>query len=119
MSRIAFLGLVATLIATPSQADTAAGLLKACNAYEAVEAHQSDDYMVAMRCRAYVEGVMDFLFIAKVGGWIRCPMLPDGISYDQGVLIVTKHLRDNPGKLHEQAGFTAFEAFVSAYPCPQ
>jgi hypothetical protein len=41
----------------------------------------------------------------------------DGLSVDQGRLIIEKYLKEHPESLHEEAGLVAGPALLDAFPC--
>jgi opacity protein-like surface antigen len=49
----------------------------------------------------------------------RFACVPVGASPEQMGLVVSKWLRDNPSRWHEQAYFLVREAFVEAWPCEE
>jgi hypothetical protein len=71
-------------------------------------------------CTSYIRGFIDGMV---VGGnveelHLKCCPPKDGISVEQGRLIVEKYLKDHPEKLNLEAGYVAAFAFVEAFPCP-
>jgi hypothetical protein len=70
-------------------------------------------------CIAYVHGFLDGMAFGRAVGNFTGKYCPpkDGISVDQGRLIVEKYFRDHPEELHEQAGDIVFRALVLAFPC--
>jgi Ssp1 endopeptidase immunity protein Rap1a len=71
-------------------------------------------------CVAFVHGFLDGLAfgqgIGKASPPFYCPP-EEGISVDQGRLIIEKYLRDHPEQLHLQAGENSASALVEAFRC--
>jgi hypothetical protein len=108
-----------------SAADTGSILLQKCRAAEQTRmtASESSDYSY---CVGYITGVLDGLLLnqrtidefGKIPTKFIC-IPAEGIDIDQMVLIVTKFLKDNPEKLHYEAGILIRNAMVKAFPCPK
>ena len=112
--------LLIALLLSVSQNSIAFGkaeeLLWACNA------GSKDDpvgYMHKAKCFGYISGVLDgmqMVFSIKPESRFVCPPA-SGMSLDQQVRIVLKHLEDNPNELHESARSTVLVAFQRAFTC--
>jgi hypothetical protein len=72
-------------------------------------------------CRAYLSGITDLhvvVTLARPGREMK-PIFctPEGVTIEQVVLVVAKHLRDHPEELHYQAVALVVGALVDAFPC--
>jgi hypothetical protein len=70
-------------------------------------------------CMGVVGTTMDVLYgIGKElpVNYRACPPA-GGISYGQGIRIVTKYLEDNPKSLHYESSVLTMAALRNAYPC--
>jgi hypothetical protein len=65
-------------------------------------------------CAAFIHGLLDGLALGSSGNYC---FPSGGVSVTQGRLIIEKFMRDRPETLHEQAGFVASRALMSAFPC--
>ena len=69
-------------------------------------------------CNGYIMGIVDSH--AVLSAWDGTEMrfcLPESLVISQLVRIVTKHLQENPGKLHLSAGSLVSNALSLAFPC--
>lgn len=65
-------------------------------------------------CDHFIEGFaagVDYL----AGDKVIC--FPNGVTVNQGRLVVEKFMRENPEKLHTQAALLVGAAFRRAFPC--
>ena len=70
-------------------------------------------------CFGYITGMLDgvqLVFGIKPESKFFCPPV-GGMSTDQQVRIVIKHLEDNPQELHSSARMQALLALAKAFPC--
>jgi hypothetical protein len=106
-----------------------AGTLYLLGAHGAVALSGTDLYRSCMdkkkglgdfMCIAYIHGFLDGMMFGHVIGkklpTLYCPP-KEGVSVDQGRLIVEKYLRDHPEKLHAQAGDQVASAMMEAFMC--
>lgn len=77
------------------------------------------DTAQAMWCIGYISGLMDGqVFATQIRNVAALYCAPaSGISNDQAVRIVVKHLKANPEKLHESSRLQALVALGKAFPC--
>jgi Rap1a immunity proteins len=71
-------------------------------------------------CYGYVLGTIDTIaaFQVGLGANVTAICFPaDGVSAEQARLITVKWLRNNPEKLHVEAGVLVFSAMGEAFPC--
>jgi hypothetical protein len=71
-------------------------------------------------CTAYIHGFLDGIatgrVVAEKKPGMFCPP-KEGVSVDQGRLIIEKYMRDHPGELNHAAGLVAAGAMYDAFPC--
>jgi hypothetical protein len=118
---LAVLLALAALPAT-SQGTTAGDLLQGCGA--AVKEMDGasismEESLLALWCTGYVSGMLDGARmvpqLTKAQPVICAPS--DGITNEQAVRIVVKHLRAKPEILHEPGRIHVLIALVRAFPC--
>jgi hypothetical protein len=84
------------------------------------ECHSDHNVAEAVGCVAYIHGFLDGMVTGRVGAekmsGTFCPP-KDGISVDQGRLIIEKYMKDHPGELNQQAGIVVAGAMYDAFPC--
>jgi len=100
------------LMCANAHALTGVDLYQACKS----ASHSSMDLV----CIAYVHGFLDGFQLGRfVGTGPQSKYCPpkDGVSVDQGRLIIEKYLREHPQDLHTQAGLMAASAMMDAFPC--
>ena len=93
-------------------------ILWACN-MEDVDSKGFEEMLSAAGCMWYVAGILDgaqLVFGLKPEAKLFCAP-ESGISVDQQIRIVRKHLEGNPEELHESARMSVFLAFQLAFPC--
>jgi hypothetical protein len=106
-----------------------AGILLVLGSFSATALSGTDLYRSCMAknkslgdllCIAYVHGFLDGIVsghgIGKNAPTLYCPP-EEGVSVDQGRLIVEKYLREHPEQLHEQAGIQVTSAMIEAFRC--
>jgi hypothetical protein len=71
-------------------------------------------------CIAYIHGFLDGIatgrVVAEKKPGMFCPP-KEGVSVDQGRLIIEKYMRNHPGELNQAAGLVAADAMYDAFPC--
>ena len=106
-----------------TNSETGEALLRSCNYALALESlgvtvEDMGKRFQAMHCIGYVQGVMDGY---ELGAWkasTKLICLPEaGISVDQAIRIVVKHLNGNPEQLHMPARAIQVAALAKAFPC--
>jgi hypothetical protein len=108
------LAAIFALAATRANALTGAQLYEAC-----VEAPK--DSTASATCNIYVRGFIDGLVMGALeaaDGRKFCPP-EDGISVEQGRVLLEKVLRDRPELLHREGGYLFGFAMMDAFPCHQ
>ena len=114
MTRLLISAVFAVLIAPAARAEG----LDGTKLYEICGHHDfssSENTVCAYYVKGFIEGMLFGDFSAKVTvGY--CPP-EEGISVEQGRLIIEKYMRDNPAILHRHAGVIAGEALLTAFPC--
>lgn len=70
-------------------------------------------------CTGVIQGVMNTMYIFEepLSSTIRLCWPESGTNSKQGVRIVTKFLRDNPDKLHENQFGLVVQAFMDSFAC--
>jgi len=116
--------LILTFMATlqPVEAQTGSTFLENCT----LAIRQSDgekltglELLKAASCTSYVSGFLDAAgMIHSVRPQTRIVCVPEsGITNDQGIRILVKHLRSSPETLHESARMSLLVALAKAFPC--
>jgi hypothetical protein len=106
---------VLILSAGPAAAGTVTGnsLLEQCRADEKLG---SEPNMVnafrAEQCHGFASGIS-----TSFNRVLWC--IPDDVELGQIILVVTKHLKENPEKLHGLAAALVVAALREAWPCPK
>jgi len=95
-----------------ARALTGAELLRLCRQEKATRGN--------LACVTYTRGFIDGFVSATIAANknARACIPSDGVSADQGRLIIEKYLRDNPEKLDLDAGDLAMAAMIDAFRCP-
>lgn len=70
-------------------------------------------------CLWYVRGLIEGMLFGSLSSKVSAGYCPpsDGVSVEQGRLILDKFMRDNPAMLHQKAGVIAGAALLAAFPC--
>lgn len=89
---------------------TASSLLQHC---------ESDSAAKFNACVGYVIGIVDLQGTLVAWSYLDEPLFctPAGAKMGQLVKVVTKHLNENPEKLHTDAGGNVANALRNAFPC--
>jgi hypothetical protein len=82
--------------------------------------HSTARSMGDFGCIAYIHGFLDGMAAGHAAAEILqgkfCPP-KEGVSVDQGRLIVEKYMRDHPGQLNREAGLIVASAMYDAFSC--
>jgi hypothetical protein len=104
----------AVLMVLPSEAGalTGAELLRFCRQEKTTRGN--------LACLTYTRGFIDGFVSATIAANknARACIPSDGISAEQGRLIIESYLRDNPETLQMEAGNLAMAAMIAAFRCP-
>ncbi|MCF8466423.1 MAG: hypothetical protein K9G33_03390 [Sneathiella sp.] len=95
---------------------TGDSLLRAC---ESDPESSLEGFANLVRCFSYVKGIVDgatLTFDLKPEARMFC-VPKQGISVDQSVRVVVKHLKDHPEDLHKRSLILAYKSLILAFPC--
>ena len=106
------LGVALLVLPFEANALTGAELLRFCRQEKATRGN--------LACVTYTRGFIDGFVSATIATnkSAKACIPSDGVSADQGRLIIEKYLRDNPEKLDLEAGNLAMAAMIAAFRCP-
>lgn len=113
----------ALLLSLPSQAYSynAMNLMQDCQSMVAINnGSRSADALGAGGCIGYVIGLIDAnetVSAAHPNAALFC--LPRNANAEQAMLVILKHLTENPSRLHLSPGQLAIPALRTAFPCRQ
>jgi Rap1a immunity proteins len=107
-----FLGAALLVLPLEASALTGVELLRFCRQEKTTRGN--------LACVTYTRGFIDGFVSATIASNknARACIPSDGVSADQGRLIIEKYLRDNPEKLDLEAGNLAMAAMIAAFRCP-
>jgi Rap1a immunity proteins len=103
-----FVALIVWSGATQAHALSGLDLYHDCQAASRTEA--------ALGCIAYIHGLIDGMQIGRSHARDYCPP-KDGLSVDQGIVIIEKYFKSHSEGLNDEAGLLAGPALLDAYPC--
>jgi Rap1a immunity proteins len=81
--------------------------------------HDNPDSVEHIVCVSYLRGLIEGMLFGSVSAVATVGYCPpkNGISPEEGRLIIEKYMRKNPAYLHEKASVVAGAALLSAFPC--
>lgn len=114
MTRLCIAVILAVLTTIPIRADG----LDGTRLYQICE-HHNDDAPESIVCSYYIKGLIEGMLFGSITARETVGYCPpkEGLSTEQGRLIIEKYMRDNPRLLNEQASVIAGAAMLLAFPC--